>query len=84
MTARTLRDYRLDAGLTLKQLADAAGVSETTVTLAEEGRRVPHPPNRKKIADALAAALGVPVPVTSVVEFADGDRERTRRRGKRT
>ena len=70
---RPLRDYRLDAGLTQQQLADRAGVALTTVILAETGKRTPHPPNRKKITDALAEALGYPVAVTAVAEFGDGD-----------
>jgi transcriptional regulator with XRE-family HTH domain len=65
--ARTLKAYRLDAGLTQAELAERAGVSLSTVILAELGKRRPHPPNRKKIADVLGAR------VTDILEFANGD-----------
>ena len=59
-------------------LAAAAGVSYTTVALVESGGRIPYPRNRKKIADALSAALGHPVVPSAIAEFATGGRRRRR------
>jgi transcriptional regulator with XRE-family HTH domain len=50
----TLRDLRTAKVLSLQELADAAGVSKSTVRGIEQGR-VPHPSTRR----SLAAALGV-------------------------
>ena len=51
----TLAQLRKAKVLSLQELADAAGVSKTTVRLIEQGKRVPHPATRR----ALGAALGV-------------------------
>ena len=51
----TLREARARRLLSLRQLAERAGVAPTTVHLIEAGRRLPHPGTIRK----LAAALGV-------------------------
>ena len=55
-TAR-LRRLRLEAGLSLRALALAAGVSHDTAMEIEAGRRAPHPRTVKKLADALAVSV---------------------------
>ena len=49
-----LRRARQEAGLTMRQLADAAGVSANTVSLIEAGKSAP----RADVLKALATALG--------------------------
>ncbi len=53
-----LRRLRLEAGLSLRALALAAGVSHDTVMEIESGRRSPHPATVKKLADALEVGVG--------------------------
>ena len=57
VNTRELKRRRIEAGLSLRGLAAAAGVSHDTVMEIEGGRRSPHPATVKK----LAAALGVDV-----------------------
>lgn len=49
-----LRRAREEAGMTMRQLADAAGVSANTISLIEAGRSAP----RADVLKALATALG--------------------------
>ena len=53
-----MRRRRLEAGLSLRALAVAAGVAHDTVMGIEGGRRTPHPGTVKKIADALNVSVG--------------------------
>ena len=53
-----LRRLRIEAGLSLRALALAAGVSHDTAMEIEAGRRSPHPATVKKLADALAVGVG--------------------------
>jgi DNA-binding XRE family transcriptional regulator len=49
----TLREARLQALLSVRQLASRAGISPTTVHLLETGRRVPHLLTAYKLGRAL-------------------------------
>lgn len=51
------RALRLQAGISVEDLAATAGVSLHTVRVAENGRHEPRPP----VANAIARVLGVPV-----------------------
>ncbi|MGZ3103483.1 helix-turn-helix transcriptional regulator [Streptomyces sp. H72] len=51
------RTPRLQAGISVEDLATAAGVCPHTVRFAENGRHEPRP----RVADAIARVLGVPV-----------------------
>ena len=53
-----LKRLRMEAGLSLRGLAAAAGVSHDTVMDIEGGRRTPHPATVKKLADALGVNVG--------------------------
>ena len=53
---RELRIARADAGLTISELAERAGVARDTVAKAEQGRRKPHPITLSKIARALGVS----------------------------
>ena len=55
---RELKRRRIEAGLSLRGLAAAAGVSHDTVMEIEGGRRSPHPATVKKLADALGVDVG--------------------------
>lgn len=55
MAARTLRQLRRERLLTIRALAEEAGVSTRTVLQLEHGGQTPRPGTIKK----LAAALGV-------------------------
>jgi len=55
MEARGLGRWRRERLLTIRGLAEAAGVSPRTVLLVEHGQQVPRPGTIRK----LAAALGV-------------------------
>ena len=61
---RSLREHRAAKGLSIKGLADAAGVAQRTVHYAETGRQIPRPANMWKIADALGT---VPMDVAEFV-----------------
>lgn len=45
-----LRDYRLERKLTLRQIATALGISESSVCLYEKGLREPNLATLKKLA----------------------------------
>ncbi len=53
-----LRRLRIEAGLSLRALALAAGVSHDTAMEIEAGKRSPHPATVKKLADALSVSVG--------------------------
>jgi transcriptional regulator with XRE-family HTH domain len=53
-----LKRLRMEAGLSLRGLAAAAGVAHDTVMEIEGGRRTPHPATVKKLADALGVNVG--------------------------
>ncbi len=55
MASRSMVQLRRERLLTIRGLAEAAGVSPRTVLLVEHGEQVPRPGTIKK----LAAALGV-------------------------
>ena len=48
-----LRDYRLRAGMTLKELGDKVGASESAISLYELGKREPKYEMLLKLAEAL-------------------------------
>ncbi len=50
---RSMKACRVDAMLTVRRLAAAAGVSQTTVVLVENGRSVPRFDTMLRIAGAL-------------------------------
>jgi transcriptional regulator with XRE-family HTH domain len=53
-----LKKLRMEAGLSLRALALAAGVSHDTAMEIEAGRRTPHPATVKKLAEALNVNVG--------------------------
>jgi transcriptional regulator with XRE-family HTH domain len=55
-TLEALRRARVDAGLTISELAKRAGVSRDTISHAERGRHSPQGPTLSKIARALGRA----------------------------
>lgn len=55
---KTLREWRIERGKTQQQLANEAGVSLSTVTDAESGRKTPQLRNAEKLAKALGVELG--------------------------
>jgi transcriptional regulator with XRE-family HTH domain len=59
MQMHVLRDLREEKGLTLRAMAELAGVSVATVLRAEQGETVPYGRTMHKF----ARALGVPVAV---------------------
>jgi transcriptional regulator with XRE-family HTH domain len=54
---RTFREARVDAGLSQKRLADAAGVARTGIIMFERGARVPSVYFCKAVANALGKSL---------------------------
>ena len=58
VNTRALKRCRLEAGLSLRGLARAAGVSHDTVMDIERGVRAPHPATVKKLAEAIGVAVG--------------------------
>jgi PTS system nitrogen regulatory IIA component len=62
----TLRLLRVDAGLTLRELADRVGVSNAYLSRVENGHDAPPTPDRLT---AIARAFGLPA--TALVELAD-------------
>jgi transcriptional regulator with XRE-family HTH domain len=52
-----LRDIRKSKGLTMKQVADAAQISEAAVSLYENGKRFPNLSTAYKIAKALDVSI---------------------------
>lgn len=57
-----LRELRLNAVMTQKELAEKAGVSKQTVVMIESGRIRPYPQTLRKLAEALG------VPPTALAE----------------
>src|SRR5215217_5210959 len=53
-----LRESRAKAGITQKQLAEKAGVSNETIVRLERYASAPRPETTKKLADALGIPLG--------------------------
>ena len=58
VNTEAMRRFRLEAGMSLKGLASAAGVAHDTVMDIEAGKRTPHPTTVKKLADALGVSVG--------------------------
>lgn len=54
---KDLNTYRLNAGLSIQQLADQLGVSRTVLSRVESGSRPPSPAVAKKIADLLGCRV---------------------------
>lgn len=55
---QAFRRFRMEAGMSLKGLATAAGVAHDTVMDIEKGKRMPHPTTVKKLATALGVNVG--------------------------
>ena len=53
MEAKSLREHRTSWLLTIRGLAEEAGISPTTLMHIEAGRRVPHPSTMVRIAAVL-------------------------------
>ena len=57
-TKRTeLERHRLNAGLTQGQLADAAGLDPSTISLIEAGKRGGHPATLHRLAEVLECGV---------------------------
>jgi transcriptional regulator with XRE-family HTH domain len=52
-----VRECREDAGYSIRELSEMAGVSHVTITHLENGRTVPHPRTLRKIAGALGVTV---------------------------
>lgn len=57
MKLEKLKEWREYRGLTQVELADKAGVPQSTVSQAETGRRSPHPGTARKFAEALGVEV---------------------------
>jgi transcriptional regulator with XRE-family HTH domain len=55
--AMRVRECREDAGYSIRELSEMAGVSHVTITHLENGRTVPHPRTLRKIAGALGVSV---------------------------
>lgn len=53
-----LQQLRMDAGMSLRQLAQAAGIANDTMYDMESGERTPRPASLKKVADVLGVSVG--------------------------
>jgi len=62
-TAQMMRDWRLGAGLTQRELARRACVARASISHVETGRTLPSIKFSQRIARALGASLGTPVAV---------------------
>jgi transcriptional regulator with XRE-family HTH domain len=62
---KTLREARTERLLTLRELADRAGVAFSTIYLIENGKSVPRLSMVRKLADALGVTPG------EIAEFAE-------------
>ena len=69
---RSLRDLRVEALLSMRELAQLAGVAPSTVYLIEAGRTMPQPTVMRRLSAALA------VEPSAVMEFERAIRERAR------
>lgn len=67
---KPLRDWRTERLLSVRELAQAAGVTHTTLIQLEHGRQRPHYATMRRIAEALG------VPATEITEFAAALKER--------
>ena len=54
---RTLRELRLELGLTLKQVQERTGLHKATLSQIERGRLVASPAEAQRIGDALGLQL---------------------------
>ena len=72
--AHPLRVVRADHVLSMRELADAAGVSSSTIALTEAGQTTPRPASMRRIARALG------VHPQSIAEFRRALEARARRR----
>ena len=54
---KTLRELRLDLGLTLPELADEAGISKATLSMIERGRVVATPAELATLSEQLDVEL---------------------------
>ncbi len=52
-----VREYREDAGYSIRELAEMAGVSEVTLVHLEHGKTTPHPKTLRKIAGVLGVSV---------------------------
>lgn len=55
--ASKLRDLRIDADITQKQLASILGVSEATIGMYEQGRRIPTDEIKKRYAEYFKVSI---------------------------
>ena len=70
--AERLRTLRKNAGLTQKQLADKAGLSQTVITRYETGGAMPRPKAIEKLAAALdVAPAALDINITDVDGYVD-------------
>jgi transcriptional regulator with XRE-family HTH domain len=69
---RPLRDVRVDALLSMRELARLAGVAPSTIYLIEAGRTMPHPTVMRRLSAVLA------VDPKAVTEFDRAIRVRAR------
>ena len=72
--AHPLRAVRADRVLSMRELADAAGVASSTIALTEAGRTTPRPASMRRIARALG------VHPRAIAEFRRALEARARRR----
>ncbi|HKI74771.1 MAG TPA: helix-turn-helix transcriptional regulator [Pseudomonadales bacterium] len=69
-SARLLRQARLDAGLSLREVARRAGTSHSTLLAYESGRKVPSIVTFLRILEA--CGYGVDIVVSNRVKYRDG------------
>lgn len=65
---KTLRELRLDAGITLPELADEAGISKATLSMIERGRVVATPAELALLSEQLDVRLENRMQVVAEVE----------------
>lgn len=72
-----LKDARISAGLSQKDVAEQLGVAKSTYSLYESGKREPDVSRIKKLAEVLGvssdALLGIPERPTTLAAHFDGD-----------
>ncbi len=64
----TLKEYRVNLGWTINQLAKEAGIARQSAVSAENGEIITAP-TAKAIADALTKAYGRPFSVTDIEDL---------------